>query len=173
MSMELTIQPFDTAAVVFNKAELAAAVNAITERYAGLVVTDKAEAKKDRADVNRILKQIDDVRKTVKKQYEAPLKQFEVDIKEVVEPLKAAGAAIDAQIKTIEETERNERKAVLEAVYADVKPVVRCKDCVSYREENALRYCLLYDFTVSKDFYCADFCPNCGAEMKGGKYESA
>lgn len=122
MSMELTIQPFDAAAVQFNKAEMAAAVAAITERYAGLVVTDKAEAKKDRAEVSRILKQIDDARKTVKKKYEAPLKQFEADIKEVVEPLKAAGAAIDAQIKTIEETERNKRRKVLEAVYADMKP---------------------------------------------------
>ena len=55
---------------------------------------------------------------------------------------------------------------------ADVKPVVRCKDCVSYREENALRYCILYDFTVRRDFYCADFCPNCGAEMKGEEDET-
>lgn len=118
MSMELTIQPFEAALVHFNKDEMTAAVAAITERYAGLVVTDKAEAKKDRADVNRILKQIDDARKRVKKAYEAPLKAFEADIKEVVEPLKAAGEAIDQQIKTIEENERNERRTALEAVYA-------------------------------------------------------
>ena len=124
MSMELTIQPFDTAAVIFNKAELAAAVKSIAERYEGLAVVNKSEAKKDRAEINRILKQVDDARKTVKKQYEAPLKQFEADIKDVVEPLKAAGVAIDTQIKAIEESERNQRKAVLEAVYADMKPCV-------------------------------------------------
>lgn len=124
MSMEMTVQPLNLAAVVFNKAEMAAAIAAINDRYKGLVVTDKAEAKKDRAEVNRLLGQIDDVRKAIKKQYEAPLKAFEADVKEVVEPLKASRDAIDEQIKRIEEQERNQRKAVIEAVYADMKPSV-------------------------------------------------
>lgn len=124
MSMELTIQPMNLSSVVFNKQEMAAAIAAINERYTGLVVTDKAEAKRDRAEVNRILKQIDDARKAVKKQYEAPLKAFEADIKELVEPLKASGEAIDAQIKAIEEQERKERREALEAVYADLDACV-------------------------------------------------
>ena len=97
MSMEMTVQPLNLSAVVFNKAEMAAAIAAINDRYKGLVVTDKAEAKRDRAEVNRLLKQIDDARKAVKRQYDAPLKAFEADIKELVEPLKASAAAIDQQ----------------------------------------------------------------------------
>lgn len=124
MSMEITVQPLNLAAVVFNKEEMAVAVATINERYAGLVVTDKAEAKRDRAEVNKLLKQIDDARKAVKKQYEAPLKAFEADIKEIVEPLKQSAAAIDEQIKRIEEQERVERKAALETVYHDLGSAV-------------------------------------------------
>lgn len=117
MSMEMTVQPLNLSAVVFNKAEMAAAIATINDRYKGLVVTDKAEAKRDRAEVNKLLKQIDDARKSIKKQYEAPLKAFEADIKELVEPLKASGEAIDQQIKAIEERERQDKLEQLKAAY--------------------------------------------------------
>lgn len=125
MSMEMTVQPLNLSAVSFNKAEMAAAIAAINDRYKGLVVTDKAEAKKDRAEVNKLLKQIDDVRKQVKRQYEAPLKAFEADVKEVVEPLKRSADLIDEQIKAIEQTERDERRAALEQVWAEDSHDVR------------------------------------------------
>lgn len=124
MSMEMTVSPYSLPVLAFNKDEMAAAIAAINDRYKGLVVTDKAEAKRDRAEVNRLLGQIDDVRKSIKKQYEAPLKAFEADVKEVLEPLKASRDAIDEQIKRIEEQERNERRKLLEAVYADLTPSV-------------------------------------------------
>jgi hypothetical protein len=114
---ELTIRPLHTAAVEYNKLELAAAVQGFADKYAGLVVTDKATAKRDRAEVNRILKQIDDARKDVKRRYEAPLKAFEADLKDIIEPLKASAAAIDAQIKAIEEQERADRRQALVAAY--------------------------------------------------------
>lgn len=117
MSMELTVQAPETMPVSWNKAEMAAAVLEIASRYAGLVVTDKAAAKADRAEVNRMLKQVDDVRKEVKRRYEAPLKAFEAELKEIVEPLRAAGAAIDEQIKAIEATEREERRQALVTAY--------------------------------------------------------
>lgn len=120
MTTELTVQPLNVAAVTFNKDEVAAAVATIAERYAGVVVTDKAAAKKDRAELNKMLKQLDDARKAVKRQYEAPLKAFEADIKDIAEPLKAAVDAIDTQIKAIEEQERADRMAALEAVYASL-----------------------------------------------------
>ena len=123
MTTELTVQPLNVAAVQFNKDEVAAAVATIAERYAGVVVTDKAAAKKDRAELNKMLKQLDDARKAVKRQYEAPLKAFEADIKDVAEPLKAAVDAIDTQIKAIEEQERADRMAALEAVYASLSAV--------------------------------------------------
>lgn len=118
--MELSIQPFATNPVAFNRAEMTAAIAAIAERYAGVVAADKAAAKRDRAEINRILKQIDDARKTVKKQYEAPLKAFENELKEIVEPLKAAGAAIDAQVKEWEEAERAERMTAIEEAFAEL-----------------------------------------------------
>lgn len=111
--MELRIEPYDPAQVAFNKADVMAAVEAYAAQYKGLVVTDKAQAKRDRAEINKILVQIDDARKTVKKRYEAPLKAFEADVKDVIAPLKEVGAAIDAQIKVIEEQERQDKKTAL------------------------------------------------------------
>lgn len=129
---DLMVQPLHMAAVEYNKLELAAAVAAINERYSGLVVTDKATAKRDRAEVNRILKQIDDARKDVKRRYEAPLKAFEADLKDIVEPLKASAAAIDTQIKAMEKQERADRRQALVAAYnatgAAVVPFERILD---------------------------------------------
>lgn len=109
--MEMTVTTQEGRLVVNNKAEFQRQITAITAHYSGLAVTDKAEAKRDRASVNRLLRAIDDKRKEAKRQYEAPFKAFEAELKELTEPLKAAGAAIDAQIKAIEDKERAERVA--------------------------------------------------------------
>lgn len=119
--MDLTIAPLTVQeAEIMNKAAFQTEIAAITERYAGLVVMDKTEAKKDRAEINRILKQIDDARKTVKRQYEVPLKVFEAELKELTAPLKIAGAEIDEQIKLIEAQEREGRRKEIEALYATI-----------------------------------------------------
>lgn len=114
---DLIVRQPETTPVSWNKAEIAAEVAAIARRYEGVVVTDKAQAKKDRAECNRILKQIDDARKAVKRQYEAPLKAFEADVREIVEPLKAARDAIDAQVVQMEAAEQKARREALEAVW--------------------------------------------------------
>lgn len=114
---ELMVQPVEAAAVRYNKSEMAAAIAAIASRYEGRVVIDKASAKRDRAEVNKMLREVDDARKAVKRAYEAPYKAFEAELREILEPLKLAGDAIDAQIKAIEQAEREERRAALEAVW--------------------------------------------------------
>lgn len=116
--MDITVLTQEGSLEVVNKAAFVAQITAITEMYKGIVVTDKAEAKHDRAKVNKMLKAIDDKRKEAKRMYEAPFKAFEAELKELTDPLKEAGDAIDAQIKVIEEGERAERKAWIEEQYS-------------------------------------------------------
>lgn len=115
---EIELAPIEAGRLVIaNKAAFAAQIAELTDHYS-VLVTDKAEAKRDRAAVNKILKNIDDKRKEAKRQYEAPFKAFEAELKELTEPLKDASASIDAQIKVLEEEERKERRAWIEEEYS-------------------------------------------------------
>ena len=115
---EIELAPIEAGRLaIANKAAFAAQIAELTEHYS-VLVTDKAEAKRDRATVNKILKSIDDKRKEAKRQYEAPFKAFEAELKELTEPLKDAGASIDAQIKALEDVERKERRAWIEEEYS-------------------------------------------------------
>lgn len=102
----------------YNRAELAAAVQAIAERYSGVVAADKATAKHDRAEVNKLLKQIDEARKAAKKRYEEPYKAFEAELKTIIEPLQVAAAQIDEQVKAYEAEERAARLEAIKAAWA-------------------------------------------------------
>ena len=79
----------------------------ITEKakdYAFLVYTDDQikEAKKDRANLNKFKKALDDKRKEVKRQVMEPYDDFEVKIKELVGIVDDAVSNIDGQIKEYE-----------------------------------------------------------------------
>lgn len=104
--------------IAYNRVELAAAVQTIAGRYNGVVAADKATAKHDRAEVNKLLKQIDEARKAAKKRYEEPYKVFEADLKTIIEPLQAAAAQIDEQVKAYEAEERAARLEAIKAAWA-------------------------------------------------------
>lgn len=126
--MEISVTTRAGTLAVDNKEVFASQIALITEAYQDLVVTDKAEAKRDRATINKLLKAIDDKRKEAKREYEAPFKAFEAELKELTEPLKEAGEAIDAQIKAIEESERLERKAWIEEQYSELPTDIPLSD---------------------------------------------
>jgi len=126
--MEISVTTRAGTLAVDNKEVFASQIALITGAYKDLVVTDKAEAKRDRATINKLLKAIDDKRKEAKREYEAPFKAFEAELKELTEPLKEAGEAIDAQIKAIEESERLERKAWIEEQYSELPTDIPLSD---------------------------------------------
>lgn len=115
---DITVVSREGKIAIENKATFQAYIAEIVDRYKDVIVVDKAEAKKDRATINKLLKNIDERRKDVKREYEGPLKAFEAELRAMTEPLKQAGEAIDAQIKIIEAEERKERRAQIEAEYA-------------------------------------------------------
>lgn len=85
----------------------------IAQKYKGIVVTDDAdrykEAKDQRAEINKIIKAVDDERKRIKKLYEVPLKEFEKSVKDVIAIADEAAKELDSNIKAVEQLRRDEK----------------------------------------------------------------
>lgn len=77
-------------------------------------------AKRDRTFLNGIVKQIDERRKAVKREYLRPLDAFEARCKEISGIAKGASDAIKAQLDEAERLRRERAYAALEAHYAEV-----------------------------------------------------
>lgn len=79
--------------------------------YQGRVYTEDtlAEAKRDRANLNKLAKAIQDKRREIKKLYLAPYLSFEEQALELVSLVEAQSREIDAQIKTYDRQRREEK----------------------------------------------------------------
>lgn len=104
MALELKIEAFKPVAVDFNYKELKKEIEEKTAPYKGLIVTEDAipVAKTDLANLRKLEKAIDDRRKAVKKEYNAPYMTFEAQIKDILSDIQAAEGNIDGQIKEFE-----------------------------------------------------------------------
>lgn len=87
-----------------NESALAEMVESTATYYESLVFTDDniPEAKKARADLNKIATLLDDQRKTVKRSYNEPLKSFEDKIKAYSNRIKSVGDGIKESIDEYE-----------------------------------------------------------------------
>ena len=95
----------------WNFEDLKAEITEKASEYMDLVYSDSQikEAKKDRADMNKFKKALDNKRKEVKKQVMDPYSAFEVQIKELIGIVDKAVENIDAQIKGYEEQIREKK----------------------------------------------------------------
>lgn len=134
----------------WNKAELEANVRSIVEAYQGLVYTEDtvSDAKNDRAALRKLLNEIEDRRKLVKKKCMEPYEVFENDLKDVTVLIKEQISIIDGQVKEYENSVKEEKKARLQDVYteaigelAEVLPFERVFEAqylnVSFKESKA------------------------------------
>ena len=101
--------------ISWNYAEVKRWVESGLQDYKGRVYdgTQVAEAKKDRANLNKLAAAIDDKRKEMKALYLAPYEQFEAEAKELVGMIKAVSAEIDAQVKAYDELRKEEKLAFI------------------------------------------------------------
>ena len=111
MALELKIGAFNPVPVDFNYEELKKEIAEKTLPYKGLIVTEDAipVAKTDLANLRKLEKAIDDRRKTVKKEYNAPYMEFEAKIKDILSEIQAAEANIDTQVKAFEKKVEDEK----------------------------------------------------------------
>ena len=87
-------------------------------RYRGVVYdeTQIAEAKKDRAALNKLVQAIEDKRREMKRLYLQPYAEFEAQANELIAMVKEQAGAIDVQVKTYDERRKQEK---LEKIIAE------------------------------------------------------
>lgn len=110
--------------IEFNYDALRSALDAKLEKYRNLVIEDKdiPDAKKDRADLNKLADGISAERIRIKKQYLEPYTRFEKQLNELVDMIKKPNAEIDSKIKDFEARKKKEKRDAIDAFYkANVK----------------------------------------------------
>ena len=97
--------------IQWNYAEVKAWIEDGLARYKGLVYDESqiAEAKKDRANLNKLVQALDAKRKEMKALYLNPYEEFEAQAKELIVMVKEQAAAIDMQVKAYDDRRREEK----------------------------------------------------------------
>lgn len=107
--------------IQWNKEELEKAIRGKIAAYQNVVYTEDSmkQAKADRAELNKLVKAIEERRKKVKEIVNAPYATFEAEVKEVLKLIQEPAGMIDRQIKEMEKKQQDEkRNAILEAYEA-------------------------------------------------------
>lgn len=109
---------------ILNEAQLKKLVDQATDYYGSLKFSDDniPEAKEARADLNKVFKILDDQRKSVKAQYNEPLKAFEAKIKQYANQIKSVSDVINVSINEFEESEKEKRAIVLNGIIEEMAP---------------------------------------------------
>ena len=105
--------------IEWNKEELLMAVRNKVASYEGIVYTEETvkSAKNDRAELNNLVKAIDERRKKVKEVINQPYAEFEKELKEITDLIKKQSTEIDEQVKAFEAAEKEEKKAKIMEAY--------------------------------------------------------
>ena len=125
MSMELKLltpeEQWISKGIQWNNEELKTAIATKMKDYVGLQYTEETikEAKKDKANLNKLRTAIEDERKRIKKQCMAPYQEFEKQVKEIVVLIDKPIALIDKQIKEVDEQKKAEKKEKIIQIYKE------------------------------------------------------
>ena len=87
--------------------------------YTAMVVSEDAiaDAKKKRAEINRVKSALDEKRKSVKRQWVKPYLTWEKQVNELIALCDDASANIDTQVKSFENDVKEQKKAELEKFF--------------------------------------------------------
>lgn len=105
----------------WNFDELNAQLDEQLEKYRGLTFTDDQmpEAKKTRAALNKVATEINNRKISVKKEFCAPYEQFEAQAKVLIGKIKDVSGAIDQQVKSYEEGQKEAKRKRIEDWWAE------------------------------------------------------
>lgn len=106
----------------WNKEELESAVKQYVADYKGVAYTEETmkQAKTDRADLNKLIKAINERKTEVKKTIMEPYTTFEAEVKEVLALIQEPCVMIDQQIKEYEEAKKKEKRETLEEYFNSI-----------------------------------------------------
>ena len=119
-NMELKVKtPTFPEVIEFNFEELKQEITERASAYANLVYTDDqiADAKKDRATLNKFVKVLSDERIKVKKECMKPYEDFEAKIKELDSIVGKAIRNIDDQVKSYEEQKKQDKLVAIKGYW--------------------------------------------------------
>lgn len=125
MGSELTVKLQDVSAalppVKWNEEEVRTWLENQVGRYRGRAYNpeDIKDAKRDRAEINRVEKELAAAQKRVQDLYKAPVEEFSAEMKRLRGIAKEISESIDMQIKQAEEVERDKRRKELETIYRE------------------------------------------------------
>lgn len=103
--------------IQWNYAEVKAWIEDGLARHKGVVYGESqiAEAKKDRAQLNKLIQALDAKRREMKALYLHPYEEFEGQAKELIAMVKEQSAAIDTQVKAYDDRRREEKLEKIKA----------------------------------------------------------
>lgn len=106
--------------IEFNHEELKKELTARLDKYNNLVVTEDgiSEAKKDRANLNKLRTALDDKRKEAKKDCLSPYEDFEKKVKEIIALVDKPILAIDSQVKAFDEQKKADKEQEISNYFA-------------------------------------------------------
>lgn len=110
-------------AITFNYEELKAEITEKAKLYETLVYTDKniADAKNDRASLNKLKKALNDERLRREREFMAPFEDFKAKVNEIIKIIDKPVAIIDKQVKDFEEQEKIRKRGAVEALFAGIQ----------------------------------------------------
>lgn len=105
--------------IQWNYAELKTWLSDGLKKYDGIVYDESqiAQAKRDRANLNKLADAIDGKRREMKATYLHPYEEFEAQAKELTAMVKTTADAIAAQIKAYDDFRKQEKQAEIIKVY--------------------------------------------------------
>ena len=108
----------------FNFEELKKDLQEKTNKYENIIYNDDeiAQAKKDRADLNKLKKAINDKRIAMEKEYMKPFNEFKDRVKEILDILDKPIEAIDTQVKHYEAQAVEAKKQFIIALFEKTNP---------------------------------------------------
>lgn len=134
--MELKITDFKAPGKIsFNYEELKQQIQTRAADYASLVYTDDqiANAKKDRADLNRLKKALNDERIRQEKEFLQPFNEFKAQVKELCDIIDVATASVDKQVKEFEDQKKAEKLNAIGEYWYSVLAADKIPAAVSFR----------------------------------------
>lgn len=138
--------------------EVKAALTEMIAPYKTMAVTADgiAAAKSDRARIRKVANGIDEMRKTVGREYKKPLAEFEAKCKELVSICDEGAGNLDGQIKAYEDAEAQSKIDAIRAVYDEGDAEVR-EFCPWERVYNEKWRNKGFSFDDAKDSVLAEF----------------
>lgn len=134
--MELKITDFQAPGKIsFNYEELKQQIQTRAADYASLVYTDDqiSNAKKDRADLNRLKKALNDERIRQEKEFLQPFNEFKSQVKELCDIIDVATTSVDKQVKEFEDQKKAEKLNAIEEYWHSVLAADKIPAAMSFR----------------------------------------